>query len=222
MLCVASTASADEPLFEKGRVSLDVMGADVPFAGGALGYSAYVGPLTISSYSSKTGEGTSRLTSTSGTYGIAPSADWFITDHLTLGGRAVVAWETNHLYDASGADGRLHTSARGLNVDLGPRIGYAIPIFSSLGFWPRVSGGVIAQHLTSHEGDTEMQGFFVTGNFGLVARFAPHVLLEFGPELTYVGETSGSVNTVLGHLSAPRTSSTDLELTAKTAFRVDF
>lgn len=222
-LMVDATASADEPLFEKGRVVLDVLGADIPVSGGALTGNA--GPIVVSSFHSAMGADSTRYTTTQSTYGLEPSADYFIGDHLTIGGKVGVDWESNHDFDAAGYNGgTTHSYTQGLRVNVGPRIGYAIPIFSSLGFWPRIGGGVVEEHLTANGGvDYDRHGGYVTGNFSLIARLAPHVLLELGPQLTYFGETGGLSNSIFGPTGGPsQQSDTTLDLTARTSFRVDF
>lgn len=214
-LLVASAASADEPLFRKGRVVLDVLGADVPTNNQNATYVGYAGPLTLQSEHSDNGEGESRSTATTSAYGLEPSVDYFLTDHITLGGRVGVAWVEEHAYSQQ-ATGPQHFHSHGLNGELAPRVGYAIPIVSSLGFWPRLSGGLLEEYLWTSGAPTHTTGAYVQGNFALLARISPHVLLELGPVITYRTEQGAVDSADVGNLH------TQLELQARSAFRVDF
>ena len=114
----------------KGRVVLDVLGTDVPLGQPNGGYQGYVGPLTLQSIHLEYGAGATRVTSTDSAYGIEPSVDYFITDHLTIGGRVGIAWEESRQYEAEpqSGDAWLFASfSRGINAELAPRVGYAIP-----------------------------------------------------------------------------------------------
>ena len=62
---------------------------------------------------------------------------------------------------------------------------------------------------------------YVTGNFALVARLAPHVLLELGPVLTYRADTSEPSSELFAS-NLGRTIQTQLEVAGRSSFRVDF
>lgn len=208
---LASTAhAADAPLFSKGKVVIDVFGADLPFGETVPIYQGYVGPLTLYSQHTESSY-PARTTTTQSDYGVEPSLDYFVGDHLSVGGRAGFVWSEVHAYDTSVTFAPMHSNMHGFFLEVAPRVGYAIPFTPTFGFWPRVSGGVLGERMASNGGSkTSTVGEFVQGNFALVARLAPHVLLELGPTLAY--RTITSADSPFMHL----------ELTARSSFRVDF
>jgi len=90
--------------------------------------------------------------------------DGFVTNHLSIGG-SLAFWNLSPRGDGRSASGGL----------LSPRIGYAINIGDSFGFWPRAGLTYV-----NYDGDEEL-GLTLEGQF--FASPAAHFAFTFGPAL---------------------------------------
>lgn len=150
---VAPASVEKPPIGGRGRVVIDLAGFGGASAGltgfGTLG--GFAGPVYFSSID--------------GSYivGLAPSADVFVTERLSLGARVSVGWTKVGPFGDFSAGGA-------------PRIGYALPISSSFAFWPRLGVGADFGGLG--------QTYFADADAGFVMRVSKHLLVDLGPVVT--------------------------------------
>ncbi|MBX3233089.1 MAG: hypothetical protein KIT84_13040 [Labilithrix sp.] len=162
-------ASPPRVIGGRGRVVIDLVGGE----GGAVtvgtlgGLGAFVGPLTFTTTSDDYAPaGGSSLIS------LMPSADVFVTDRLSLGGRAGVTWSTQPSADA-------------LSFAVAPRVGYAFPLGGGFALWPRLSLGADIGRANVAGGGIANRIYSASTNVGLVARVTPHLFFDIGPVITY-------------------------------------
>ncbi len=110
----------------------------------------------------------------------SPSIDWFVIEHLSLGGSISTSY--------SGAKSGL-TSSNTFSAQIGPRIGYVIPISRRFSFWPRLNlsiGGSDTKQRFSDVGPTHLQGLNLATTLYTPFEFevATHFFLGLGPSLT--------------------------------------
>src|SRR5262249_5524772 len=101
---------------------------------------SYAGPAGIAFRSTKsealTPNAPSRETKTTSLW-LAPSADFFVTDHLSLGG-LIEVW---HSW-GSVQEGNLRLELPGAtSLTILPRVGFYVPFSDRIGLWPRVGVG---------------------------------------------------------------------------------
>ncbi len=138
------------------------------------------------------------------TFWIAPSLDYFIIDHLSIGGLVEIA---NTSSSAENATSKTATTTQkfpsATNITLLPRVGYLIPINERFSIWPR--GGVgFFQHqqaATLTQGSTT--GAILDIDCGFIFRLTNNVFLRGAPEFavalgsnTTVTRTGGTGATV--------------------------
>ncbi len=102
------------------------------------------------------------------TLSLHPAADYFLIDHLSIGGYAGFTYT-----------GVLDASA--FNIGLGPRIGYDFNLGSHFSFWPKA--GAAFNHTTVSLGWSSGSNNAVTLNLFAPFLFHPvdHFFLGFGP-----------------------------------------
>jgi len=105
-----------------------------------------------------------------------PSADVFVIRGLSVGGQ--IGYERSSIR-LPGQTSSFDSSS----VSLDPRVGYAIPITSGVAVWPRARMGVTLHQQTIQTPTPRQFRFGVDAP--LAVRVSDHVLLDFGPELTY-------------------------------------
>jgi hypothetical protein len=107
------------------------------------------------------------------TFLLAPAADYFIIQGLSLGGQI----SYRHDHGSSTGTGGKSTSTDTDTFGIGPRIGYNIPINDYLSFWPKV--GLIFTDLATSgaSGNT----FDVQVYAPLLLHLAPHFFAGLGP-----------------------------------------
>jgi len=109
------------------------------------------------------------------TFLIAPAADYFVIQGLSVGGQI----SYSHIHSSAGGTTTTGTSSSS-DVDafgIGPRIGYNIPINDYLSFWPKV-GLIYTDMATSGaSGSTFDVQFYAP----LLLHLAPHFFAGLGP-----------------------------------------
>lgn len=125
-----------------------------------------------------------------------PGADYFVIDHLSIGGEVLFAITgtsvTRHV--PNGAD-RTDDGPGGTHFGFMPRIGYDIPIGSMFSIWPR--GGIGWRHASFSGGgiaDFSLSAWFFYADVPFMFHFAEHFFAGIGPgfTVTLASSVSGS------------------------------
>jgi hypothetical protein len=137
--------------------------------------------------------------STSGsTIVIAPAADYFVINNLSVGGQLV--FESISTSQSTGANTTTSSTTTGFGI--GPRVGYNIGFTDTISLWPRVSFSYLSLS-TSNNGPSQSKG--TLGIFAPVVFVpVPHFFLGLGPEFSLdvisnesFGGQSGTGNKVM-------------------------
>jgi hypothetical protein len=108
------------------------------------------------------------------TFLLAPAADYFVIQGLSLGGQ--ISYSHTHGSSPSSATGG-STSSDTDSFGIGPRVGYNIPINDYLSFWPKVGLIFTDEALKGASGNT----FDVQVYAPLLLHLAPHFFAGLGP-----------------------------------------
>ena len=199
ILLWSRTASAERelivPFHEGGHLVLDQLsGLRINPTNGM----SYAGPAGIAFRSSKADAlvpgGAGSETSTTSIW-LAPSADVFVTDHLSLGGLI----EISHTWGAIEGGGRRLELPGTTSLTFLPRVGFYVPIGDRIGVWPRAGVGwssvesvsfVSTGSAPTHE---TFRSMILDVDLSLVYRFGETFFMRAGPE---VGVTLGGRQTL--------------------------
>jgi hypothetical protein len=117
---------------------------------------------------------------------LAPALDYFVADHVSLGGQVVLLYARN---------GGAKLTAFGL----GPRIGYEFPLSEKVSLWPKLS--IIYATANVDSGVSTLGGSVTFDGWSLAVdvfapllfHVVPHFFLGFGPDLSteLVAKASG-------------------------------
>ena len=202
------TASHAEGPLRFGRKHTLVIDDLSGFRASSIGGVSYSGPLGFSAQSfsenvpapngSNGGTDTFHFT----TFWFAPSADYFLFDHLSIGLVFQVA-VTSANYDQSvfGSAASNHALPTTTDITFLPRVGWMVPLGDRWGIWPRIGLGYASRGAASvaaaagggatSNGDT-YSAFILDLDVGVLYRMNPTWFLRAGPELTF-GPGSHSV-----------------------------
>ncbi|MBX3215034.1 MAG: hypothetical protein KF850_23570 [Labilithrix sp.] len=158
---------------------------------------AYAGPAGVAFRSTKSDAlvpgGPSSETSTTSVW-FAPSADVFVTDHLSVGGRVEIA----HTWGAIEGGGRRLELPGTTSMTFLPRVGFFVPFGDRFGIWPRAGVGWCSVESVSFAStgsaptrDT-FRAMLLDVDLSLVYRFGETFFMRAGPE---VGVTLGGRQT---------------------------
>lgn len=188
-VCLARPAKADRelivPFHESGHLVFDQLsGLQVSPLSGA----SYAGPVGVSirtdkadAFTSGTPADETKIT----TFWFAPSADLFVTDHLSVGAYVEIAHTSGSVKSA------------GQSVDLPgstsftfmPRIGFYAPIGDRLGVWPRASLGYASIESASFASSggvpqsATFRSMLLDVDVSLTYRFTEVFFLRVGPKI---------------------------------------
>ncbi|WP_394823226.1 hypothetical protein [Pendulispora albinea] len=148
LLLLPSQAHAQRDLLSpsggKGQLAIDSL---MGFRIGSFSGVSYAGPLGFSTQSYNAHDVTNNnaeITQKRTTFWFAPSADYFIIDHLSIGGLIEIAATSGSVKTKTVAGGTTAENTRDLPTTtaftLLPRVGYMIPLNSRFAVWPR--GGI--------------------------------------------------------------------------------
>ncbi len=178
------------PFHEGGHLVLDQLsGLRVSPATGF----GYAGPAGIAFRSEKSdaitpGDPASETSTTS--IWLSPSADVFVTDHLSLGG--VIAIE--HTWGAVEGGGRRLELPGTTSMTFLPRVGFYVPFSDRIGVWPRAGVGWSSVESVSFLSTGSVptretfRSMLLDVDLSLVYRFGETFFMRAGPE---VGVTLG-------------------------------
>ncbi len=182
LLCWPKNARAERdlivPFEEGGHLVLDQLaGIRVDAVSGA----GYAGPIGVSFHDDKTDGGNETKTTT---LWLAPSADLFVTDHLSLGGTIEVA----HTWGSvKAADQKLELPGT-TTLSFVPRVGFYVAVTDRIGIWPRVGFGWTSVESAYVSGETvatdTFKAMLLDADLGLVYRFHETFFMKAGPEIT--------------------------------------
>lgn len=178
------------PFHEGGHLVLDQLtGLRVSSAAGF----SYAGPVGIAFRSEKsdslTPGGPTSETSTTSLW-LAPSADIFVTDHLSLGGLI----ELRHTWGAVEGGGQRLELPSATSLTFLPRVGFYVPFTDRIGLWPRIGIGYSSVESASFAstGSVPVRETFramvLDADLSLIYRFSETFFMRAGPE---VGLTLG-------------------------------
>jgi hypothetical protein len=128
------------------------------------------------------------------TVALAPGADYFIVNHVSLGATLSFTLATS---GSSGEDTIPAVPANGSTIAIGPRVGLEIPVASNVSIYPRAFV-VFGSQDVGHSG----HGFSSVGLYApALVHVAEHFFTGFGPyverDLTRVGENATRVGASL-------------------------
>jgi hypothetical protein len=180
----AKSASADEPpkglMGKKSQLVVDQISGFRVSANGNINYVI---------------EETSKST----TFWLAPSADFFLLDHVSVGGFIEIASTSQSLSTTAGSQ----TSSRDLptltDVAIVPRGGYLFNLGERLAIWPRLGLGFVSQQSSRDIGaNTEKRtqsGFLVDLDVGVLYAITDGFFVKAAPQLSFVPAGSNSITT---------------------------
>jgi hypothetical protein len=189
LLFSSATARAERelivPFEEGGHVVLDqISGLRVGSSG--VGYAGPVG-LGVRKESSgaiAAGGATSETSLT--TLWAAPSADVFVIDHLSVGGRIEVA----HTWGAIEGEGVRVELPGTTSMAVVPRVGFYAPFGDRLGIWPRAAFGYAsassAKFVSTGSGVVResFRALLLEVDLSLVYRFGETFFMKAGPDVS--------------------------------------
>jgi hypothetical protein len=217
VLAVAPLARAQTdvrtPLGVKKTLVIDELSG---FRASTVGGVSYAGPIGISVQSlsenlpsanpaASAGSTTTHFTN----IWFAPSADYFVIDHLSIGGLIEItstsSSQTTTLFASTSTTVSLPTTT---NVTVVPRVGWMFAVTDRFGIWPRAGLGYAVRTTASTDsqavpGSTDtFSGFVVDLDVGFLYRVNQTFFLSGRPEITFVpgshSETTGNTTTSLG------------------------
>lgn len=149
---------------------------------------------------------------------VAPSADFFVIDHLSIGGLVELS------LTSSSDDVKQNTNAPVQNLSrptttnftILPRIGWMFPIGDRFGIWPRIGAGYASRQIAvgykdpNHPNDNpklSFSGFVLDGDVSFIFRVNETFFINLTPEFTFLpGSASGTVGSVSTSFDASYTS----------------
>ena len=166
------------PFEEGGHLVLDQLaGMRVDAVSGA----GYAGPVGVAFHDDKTDGGNETKTTT---LWLAPSADLFVTDHLSLGGTIEVA----HRWGSVKSGDQRRELPGTTMLSFVPRVGFYVAVTDRIGIWPRVGFGwtsVESAYVAGAAVATDtFKAMLLDADLGLVYRFHETFFLKAGPEIT--------------------------------------
>ncbi|CAN5798553.1 hypothetical protein BH09MYX1_BH09MYX1_51710 [soil metagenome] len=140
---------------------------------------------------------------------IAPSADFFPIDHLTIGGLIEVSATLNSLDRKVGGATTPVELPTTVNFTVLPRVGWMFAIGDRFAIWPRVGAGYTSKQFAQSGGvgggtsKVTFAGFVLDVDTTFLFRFNETFFAGLTPELTFVpGSTTVSVGTNSSSVSA--------------------
>lgn len=216
VLGLSGIAHADRelivPFHEGGRLVFDQLsGLRADAASGV----SYAGPAGVAFHSEKQdafAPGVAGSETKTTTFWLAPSADVFVTDHLSVGGFVQFA----HTSGTRSIAGTSYDLPGTTALTFLPRVGFYAPFSDRLGLWPRVGFGwmsvdsVVFPSAGGQPVTDTFRSMLLDVDLSLVYRFSETFFLRTGPEVGVtlggrhtmdVGGTSSGADASILHLS---------------------
>src|SRR5580692_3654441 len=215
-LLFASSAFAQRDLLttpgQKGQIVIDQIsgfrGGVSGIVGGALGPSVnYYGPigLAVQRYSQANDmESPNTDVVTATTFWLAPSADYFVIRHLSVGGMVQIAYTTSSLSaPVNMTQSRQVNEPSSTSFAFMPRVGWMFALGDRWAIWPRLSlgyvsnavGSVAAGPGTGGLGGSSVYGFAMDLDAGVLFRVNETFFLRLAPEVGWIpGGANGTTS----------------------------
>lgn len=184
---------------ERGQLSVDTL-VGLRLSGSGVAYAGPIGFLTSSaSEDSANNNQTLTTTSSSRTLWLAPSADYFVIDHLSVGGFIEVANTATSIETKGGPVTTTVDLPSTTSFTLMPRVGYLIPIGERFGVWPRGGVGYFSrQTVSANVNNNAKQTFSAVGTqiqVPFLFRITETFYLHASPDLIFTfGGSSSTTN----------------------------
>jgi hypothetical protein len=213
---------------QKGQVVIDQISG---FRGGVAGTVGrqnelaptmqYYGPIgfAIQRYGQTDGQFTQNSdTVTATTFWLAPSADIFIINHLSVGGMVEIAYTSNSASEPQSNSRSASVSVpSNTSFAIMPRVGYMLPLSDRWAIWPRVSLGYVSNAIgsvpvgmgTSSVGGSSIYGLGLDFDVGVLFRVSESFFLRLAPEVGGIPAGGNSTLTVQGGKNVTLTTSAD-------------
>lgn len=180
------------PLGGKGQLAIDQLAG---FRVGAVnGGVTYAGPLgfSVQSYSSADYNGRGNTVFHNTSFWFAPAADYFVIDHLSIGGLLELSTTSGSVDQPINGSGATQNFNQPTTTDftLMPRIGYMIPLANDrIGIWPRGGLGYASRQVANgnlNNLQKETFGSVVsTIDVGFIFRVNETFFFRAAPEMTF-------------------------------------
>jgi hypothetical protein len=219
-LLVATPALAQRDLLtkagQKGQIVIDQISGFrggvseiVPNSGGtALTPSMnYYGPIgfAVQRYSEASAvDGPNTNVATATTFWLAPSADYFVINHLSIGGMVQIAYTTTSLsLPINPTQSQSHDVPSNTSFAVMPRVGWMFALSDRWAIWPRLSLGYVSNAVGSVAaapgmagvGGLSIYGFAMDFDAGVLFRVNETFFLRLAPEIGWIpGGASSTTN----------------------------
>lgn len=211
-LMVAPKAHAQRELLthpgERHTLVVDQISGFRASLGGGL---SFYGPIGFTSQKTTVPALNSAVTRetviTTNTLYVAPSADYFVVDHLSIGGIFQIA-STSGSQEVRLTTGSSVTSdvPTVTNLSLVPRVGYMFAPSDRWGIWPRLGFGYTSNASVSGSGNdattTKFSGPILNLDVGVLYRFNEALFFRLAPDLAFGVGNSLSISRSGTSLSA--------------------
>jgi len=184
----------------KGQLAIDTL---MGFRIGAFSGVSYAGPLGFSTQSynehnpsNNNLETTTHLT----TFWFAPAADYFIIDHLSIGGLLEVATTSGSIKTKApntNGNGTTETDTDRPTTTAFtflPRVGYMFPITSRFAIWPRGGIGYASRQDVEGTGKNTFSSLIFSADVPFIYRINETFFVSAAPELTFSAGGNHSVD----------------------------
>lgn len=198
-LFVARTASAERelivPFHESGHLVLDQLAGMRVNPGSGASLAGFAGAAARSTKADATTPGGPSTETSTTSLWLSPSADVFVTDHLSVGGMIAI----EHTWGAVETGGRRLELPGATSMTFLPRVGFFAPFGDRLGLWPRAGLGWTSVESVSFDSSggavthESMQALLLDVDVALVYRFGETFYMRAGPE---IGVTLGGRRTI--------------------------
>ncbi len=216
---------------QKGQVVIDQISG---FRGGVAGITAtglapslqYYGPIgfAVQRYSQVDAQFTQNSdTVTAYTFWLAPSADFFVIDHLSIGGMVEIAYTTNSASEpTSNAQSVSVNVPSNTSFAILPRVGWMFALGDRWAIWPRLGLGYVSEAISAVTppmgkvalGGSSVYGFGLDLDTGVLFRVNETFFLRLAPEVGWVPAGGNSTTELVrGNPQTVTTSATYLEFT---------
>jgi hypothetical protein len=152
---------------------------------------SYAGPIgfATSSYSETGFNNTGDTTTKTTTFWLAPSADYFVIDHLSVGGLIELTTTSQSITRPINPNTQQTTDLpTTTGISFIPRVGYLFAISDRFGIWPRGGLGYASRQTASADANSTTKstiyGFVLDLDVGFLYRPVESVFFHLGPELT--------------------------------------
>lgn len=186
----AAPASEAAGFGRRGQIVLDdIVGAGFGSALPSTLYGAGIGLSGWLAFGSVTEPIGSGATASSSSLYVAPEVDWFVTDHLSIGGNVSAMLEQTKEEIPQPASS---SSSSGFALSFEPRVGYAVRLTGGVAMWPRAGLSYGILHAQDDAGAWRVVDHWWGARLEVpfVFRLGSHVYLDAGPELLYASTSS--------------------------------